>query len=95
MALRVEGDDHEVPIQLATFTDQERLEAKREKTPSDVLLVAVPMADIFLAYERHDERRLLNVLKEFIRQVLDGLRRLPDYLPTFEHLQRQLAAARV
>lgn len=94
MAVTVEGDDREIPVQLATFTDRDRLEEKRKKTPAEVLLVAVPMADIFIAYEQHDEQRLLSVLKEFARQLLEGLRNLPEYLPTFENLQAQLAEVR-
>lgn len=92
LAVTVEGDDHEIPIQLATFTDHDRLEQKRKQTPADVLLVAVPMADIFVAYERQDEQRLLRVIQAFARQLLEGLQRLPDYIPTFEHLRSQLAA---
>lgn len=91
LAVTVEGDDHEIPVQLATFTDRERLLAKRKKTPREVLLVAVPMADIFLAYERHDEQRMVEVFKAFIRQLLEGIRSLPDYLPVFDHLKQQLA----
>lgn len=93
--LQVDGDEHEVPIQLASFTDPQRLEEKRQRIPNHVLLVSVPMADIFLAYERHDEERLRQVFKRFTGQVLESMKKIPDYLPAYRGLQERLAEARV
>jgi hypothetical protein len=90
MFLSVDDQGHEVPIQLATFTDKEKIQAKREKTPPDVLLVAVPMGDIFIAFEKHDLEGLKRVVETFARQVFEGLKKLPKYLPYFETLHEQL-----
>lgn len=90
MFLSVDDRGHRVPIQLATFTDRERLRQKREKTPPDVLLVAIPMSDIFVAFEQHDFERLKRVIETFARQVFEGLKNLPQYLPYYENLHEQL-----
>ena len=93
LAVKIGDIDREIPIQLATFTDPEKLDEKRKKIPPTVLLVAVPMADIFIASEHNDYQRLKRILKEFARQVLAGIRSLPDYLPVYRDLQTQLAKA--
>lgn len=90
LVLQISGNDREIPIQLAAYNEQEKLEAKREKVPNNVVLVGLPMADIFLAYQEHDEQRLRMVVKDFTRQVLQGVKRLPKYVPVYESLLSQV-----
>lgn len=98
LALSLAGNTREIPIQLATYTDPERLALKKTKLPKDVVLVVLPMGNIFRAFEKPDLNLLKKVIDDFVQQVLKAIENMPEYFPLYEKLhqlqiQDQLAGA--
>jgi hypothetical protein len=93
LVLSIEGTNREIPIQFTTARNRTVIKEKRKHLPKDVLLIRLPLEDINQAYENRDEQSLKSVIERFVRQLLEQLKKIPDYLPVYEDLQEQLATA--
>ena len=90
LVLTVAGTEQTIPIQLTTNPDRRVIREKRRRLPHDVLLITLPLDGIQRAYRKHDEQSFRNIIERFVRQLLEQLQKLPEYLTTYEGLHEQL-----